>query len=73
MNYTIPVTEDNSIRFSLGGEHRKIKTSSTTPDHIKEFIKDENNGDTYNSLIGSVSYVHDTRNRFLFPLRRSAP
>jgi len=67
MNYTIPVTEDNSIRFSLGGEHRTIKTTNSTPDHIKEFIKDENNGDTYNNLIGSVSYVHDTRNRFLFP------
>ena len=67
LNYTIPVAEDNSIRFSLGGEHRKIKTTDSTPDHIKEFIKDENNGDSYNNIIGSMSYIHDTRNRFLFP------
>ncbi len=67
VNYTIPMTEDNSIRFSLGGEHRKIKTSKSTPDHIKEYIKDENNGDSYNNIIGSMSYIHDTRNRFLFP------
>ncbi len=67
LNYTIPMTEDNSIRFSLGGEHRKIKTSKSTPDHIKEFVKDENNGSSYNNIIGSMSYIHDTRNRFLFP------
>ncbi len=65
VNYTIPVSEDNSIRFSIGGEHREIVTSSSTPDHIKSFIKD--NGSTYNNILGKVSYVHDTRDRYLFP------
>ena len=65
INYTIPVSEDNSIRFSIGGEHRKIITSDSTPDHIKTFIKE--NGDTYNNILGKVSYVHDTRDRVLFP------
>jgi len=67
VNYAIPITEDNSLRFSLGGEHREIITSSTTPDHIKDFVK--KNGDTYNNLLGKVSYVHDTRDRFLFPTK----
>ena len=65
VNYTIPVSEDNSIRFSLGGEHREIITSSTTPTYINDFIG--KHGDTYNNLIGKVSYVHDTRDRYLFP------
>lgn len=65
VNYTIPITEDNSLRFSLGGEHREIVTSSTTPDHIKKFVS--SNGNTYNNFLGKASYVHDTRDRFLFP------
>ena len=65
INYTIPLTEENSLRFSLGGEHREIITSENTPDDIKEFIA--KNGDTYNNILGKVSYIHDTRDRFLFP------
>jgi len=65
VNYTIPVSEDNSIRFSIGGEHREIITSDLTPDHIKDFVA--KNGDTYNNILGTVSYVHDTRDRNLFP------
>lgn len=65
VNYTIPISEDNSLRFSIGGEHREIITSDSTPDHIKSFIKEH--GDTYNNIVGKVSYVHDTRNRRLFP------
>ena len=65
INYTIPVSEDNSVRFSIGGEHREIITSSTTPDYIKTFV--DKNGKDYNNIIGKVSYVHDTRDRQLFP------
>ncbi len=66
VNYTIPLGEDDSLRFSVGGEHRKIKLSSVnSPDYIKQFVVDH--GDTYNQLLGSVSYIHDTRNRSLFP------
>jgi len=68
VNYTIPITEDNSLRFSLGGEHREIITSSNTPQHITDFIAANNNGKSkYNNLLGKISYVHDTRDRFLFP------
>jgi len=65
INYTIPVSEDNSIRFSIGGEHREIITSDSTPDHIKDFIKEH--GDTYDNILGKASYVRDTRDRTLFP------
>ena len=65
VNYTIPITEDNSLRFSLGGEHREIITTSNTPDDIQEFV--DENGDTYVNILGKLSYIHDTRDRFLFP------
>jgi len=66
INYTIPLGEENSLRFSVGVEHREIKTSgTTTPDHIKQFVSDH--GSNYNQLLGSLSYIHDTRNRSLFP------
>jgi len=67
INYTIPLTEDNSLRFSIGGEHREITTSSLTPEHIKDFVTE--NGNKYNNILGKVSYVHDTRDRFLFPTK----
>ncbi len=68
INYTIPLSEDDSLRFSVGGEHRKIKISETgSPDHIKQFLIDH--GDTYDQLLGTVSYIHDTRNRSLFPTK----
>ncbi|MCK5902557.1 MAG: outer membrane protein assembly factor BamA [Cocleimonas sp.] len=66
VNYSIPLGEDNSLRFSVGGEHRKIHISQkNSPKHIKQFIADH--GDAYNQLLGSLSYIHDTRNRSLFP------
>ena len=65
INYTIPLTEDNSLRFSLGAEHREIITSDNTPDDILAFVA--KNGDTYDNFLGKLSYIHDTRDRFLFP------
>ena len=38
LNYTIPLTEENSLRFSIGGEHREIIANSNTPKFIEDFI-----------------------------------
>lgn len=65
LNYTIPITEDNSLRFGLGVERREIITTDFTPDDIVDFVND--NGDTYTNILGKLSYIHDTRDRFLFP------
>lgn len=68
INYTIPLTEDNSLRFSLGYEHRDIILPSDTTDvadHIVEFT--ERYGSEYDNFLGKLSYIHDTRDRFLFP------
>ncbi|HIP81533.1 MAG TPA: outer membrane protein assembly factor BamA [Leucothrix mucor] len=65
LNYTIPLTEDNSLRFSVGGEHREITETNDTPTFIQNFL--EENGNSYDNILGTVSYIHDTRNRSLFP------
>ena len=73
VNYTFPLDDDDSLRFSLGAENRKISTTASSPDHVTDFI-DGNaatgataHGDEYTQFIGSLSYVHDTRDRTIFP------
>ncbi len=65
VNYTIPLSEENSFRFSVGYENIKIKTVTDTPSFITDFITDK--GDSYDEFLGTVSYVHDTRDRTPFP------
>ncbi len=67
VNYTFPIDEDDSLRFSLGAEQRTIKSTTSSPDHINQFVQD--NGTDFTQLIGSMSYVHDTRNRSIFPTK----
>ncbi len=67
LNYTFPLSEENSLRFSVGYEHREITTNANTPLFIQEFVKPENNGNVYDEFLGTISYVHDTRNRSIFP------
>jgi outer membrane protein insertion porin family len=67
VNYTFPIDEDDSLRFSLGAEQRTIKTTTSSPAHITAFVP---TGESeYTQLIGSVSYVHDTRDRTVFPTK----
>lgn len=65
VNYTIPLSEENSFRFSVGYEHIDIKTLSNTPTFITDFVAAK--GSQYDEFLGTVSYVHDTRNRNPFP------
>jgi outer membrane protein insertion porin family len=67
IHYTIPLNETDSFRFSLGGEHREIETTSETPQHVRDFIA--KNGDTYDQLLGTVAYTRDTRDRTIFPTK----
>lgn len=67
LNYTLPVSENNSFRFSLGYEHREVKTTTNSPAFITNFVN--NNGSIYDELLGTVSYVHDTRDRSIFPTK----
>lgn len=67
LNYTIPLSEENSFRFSIGYEHREITTLTNTPQYIKDYVDPNNHGNSYDQFLGKLSYVHDTRNRSIFP------
>ncbi len=65
INYSIPLTETDRVgaRLSLAGTN--IGTGANTPVEVLEFI--EENDDRYINLVAFTNYIHDTRNRSLFP------
>jgi outer membrane protein insertion porin family len=64
INYGIPLTEVDTLRFSGGVEDIKIFPNANTPDEILSFLDD--NGDKYINFPLSASFIHDTRNRTVF-------
>lgn len=67
MHYTIPLSETDSFRFSVGGEQRTVTQGDESPDHIGEFL--DKHGNEYTQLLGSLAYVRDTRDRTIFPTK----
>ncbi len=67
MTYGIPLTEDDRVQGTAELSHIKINTSSLSPTQIRDFIDD--NGDKYLDFHLLGSFVHDTRNRSVFPDR----
>jgi len=67
VNYTFPIDENDSLRFSLGAEQRTISSTASSPQHITDFIADK--GNDFTQLIGTMSYVRDTRDRAVFPTK----
>lgn len=65
VNYTIPLSEQDSIYVSAGAEKREIVLGSDPATEIKDYLAA--NGSEYTQVPVSVSYVHDTRNRTIFP------
>ncbi len=63
--YSIPLTENDRIAASLRLQQTGINTSTNTPTEIINFI--DENDDDYLNLTFTTSFVHDTRNRSLFP------
>lgn len=76
VNYGIPLTEYNKIRFSFGIERNDIKINEFTSNEVREFMIDNNEnidtdnvleGDAYDSAFASMSFSKDSRNRLIFP------
>jgi outer membrane protein insertion porin family len=76
VNYGIPLSEYNQIRFSLGVESDDITISDSSSDEVRNYIIDNNDdfdsssdpdGDTYDMVFGSMSFSKDSRNRLIFP------
>ena len=65
INYTFPISEHDSFSFNVGFEQREIVPGQDAATHITDFLA--KHGDTYKQLPVTLSYVHDTRNRSIFP------
>ena len=69
VNYGIPLTENDRIGATLQLRTTEIGTNSNTPLEIIDFIQE--NDDEYLNLSLTTSFIHDTRNRSLFPNKGS--
>ncbi len=65
INYGIPLSEDDFLRFNMNYEDTEIETTTETPQEIDEFLA--KNGDDYGLFLLSSTYTHDTRDRTIFP------
>ena len=64
-SYGIPLTEVDRISAFAQISQTSVTTGVYTAQEIHDFIED--NGDDYTNLTMSTSFVHDTRDRSLFP------
>ncbi len=65
VNYGIPLTDNDRIGATLQLRHTEIRRTGNTPVEVLDFLED--NGDVFDNLTLNTNFVHDTRNRSLFP------
>jgi len=64
INFGIPINEYDTIRFSVGYQGLDLKSTSSSPDQVTDFI--DKHGDSFDDLVLTGSWSHDSRNRILF-------
>jgi outer membrane protein insertion porin family len=67
VHYGIPITEYDRFKFSLAYEHTSFFTGSSPSDQIEDFVED--NGKKFDDFEIVTSWIHDTRDRAIFPNR----
>ncbi|MDI3322959.1 outer membrane protein assembly factor BamA [Pontibacterium granulatum] len=65
VNFGYPIDEFQRLNFGATLEQTGLKTNSTTPQEIIDFVADE--GDDYLGLVGNVSWSDNHLNRGVFP------
>ena len=69
-NFGVPLSEFDRIRANVEAEDISVDTSDNTPQEIHDFIAEH--GDTYLLFPLSLSWVHDTLNKAVFPTKGGA-
>jgi outer membrane protein insertion porin family len=64
VNFGIPVNEYDTIRFSAGYQGMDLKTTNYSSLEVTDFV--DQHGDSFDDLIMTASWRHDTRNKILF-------
>lgn len=67
LNWAVPVSEYDSIRFGLTGERSKLTVFSSSPQSYIDFVNKY--GYLNLTLLGSAGWARDTRDSALFPTR----
>ena len=65
VRFGLPVTETDFVNFGLAGERTKLGISTSSPQRIQNFVI--NNGETFDTLRGSISWSRDTRDSVFYP------
>nr|CAA6807134.1 MAG: Outer membrane protein assembly factor YaeT precursor [uncultured Thiotrichaceae bacterium] len=65
VNFGVPISEHNAVNASIGYEQVEVVLGENVADHIAAFTDD--NGFEYNQIPMKVSFVHDSRDRVIFP------
>lgn len=69
-NLGVPLSESDRIRANAEAEDLTVKTSRFTPQEILDFVSEH--GDNYLLFPLSLSWVHDTLNKAVFPTKGGA-
>ena len=64
VNFGIPVNEYDTIRFSVGYQGLDLKSNSSSPAQVTDFI--DEHGDSFDDAVFTTSWSHDSRNKILF-------
>jgi outer membrane protein insertion porin family len=67
VNFGYPISETQSISFSLGADATSIKTGTDTPDYILEYLRKE--GDQFTNFKATLGWSESELNRGLLPTR----
>ena len=67
INFGVPVTEFDRLKFSLAYEHTTFFLGSSPSNEIEDFV--ERNGDKFSDFELVGSWIRDTRDRAIFPNR----
>ena len=65
VNFGIPVSEFNSLNFSVDYENTELEESNLSSTEVRQFIND--NGDRFNILRAGARFTFDTRNKAILP------
>ncbi len=67
LNTGIPLTEWDTLRAAIDTEWIQVKTREDTPQEVLDFL--DRNGDQYLDFPFVLSFIHDSRDRVVYPTR----
>lgn len=64
ISFGVPINEFDTVRLNNQAEHLELDSGNSSPLEVDNFISDH--GNTFNSLVLTAGWSHDTRNKTIF-------